>query len=79
MTPLHFACILGKSDIVKLLIEHKVNPNAVDKGFKLPINYAIESEGEQFRVIEFDLREIKAIVDWRKDLEGPSMMEQLMG
>jgi hypothetical protein len=82
MAPLHFACILGRVDIVRLMIAYKVEPNCVDKSFKLPINYAMEKEGDNFRTIEHELREIKAMVSWRKDLAEstlPSMMEQLTG
>lgn len=51
-TPLHFACQMGNEAVVALLITFKANLNCVDKDSKMPINYALEQDGNNFFLIE---------------------------
>ena len=43
-TPLHRACMRGKTSTVRLLLTRGANPSALDDDDKTPLDYAVENQ-----------------------------------
>lgn len=61
LTPLHFACLSKKPDMVKLLIQQKANIDAKTSGGRTPLHVAIDED---------DLPTIKAMLEATHDMSA---------